>query len=214
MLSELYSNYVKRIETVLDSFDWQLSGNSNWFVDENIFFEGEYSARSGEINNNEESLISITLDIIDNGYISFYKKVSCEPTGSQTGNYYDYLSFSINDIEMDKWAGNIDWSMESYPVTSGLNTFEWKYIKDQGVVSGEDAVWIDYIVFPPLENSSECATGDLNQDSSINIQDIVLLINLVLSPDGPNELQICLSDLNQDEILNVLDVVLLVNLIL
>ena len=115
---------------------------------------------------------------------------------------------------MDKWAGDIDWSIESYPVTTGVNTFEWKYIKDQGVVSGDDAVWIDYIVFPPLENSSECSTGDLNQDSSINIQDIVLLINLVLSPDGPNELQVCLSDLNQDEILNVLDVVLLVNLIL
>ena len=49
----------------LDSFDWQLSGDSNWFVDENIFFEGGYSSRSGEINNNQETLISITLDIID-----------------------------------------------------------------------------------------------------------------------------------------------------
>ena len=198
----------------LNSFDWELTGNSNWSIDENIFFEGNNSSRSGDIDNNQESIISITLDITDSGYISFYKKVSCEPTGSQSGNYYDYLSFSINNIEMDKWAGDIDWSIESYPVNNGMNTFEWKYIKDQGVVSGDDAAWIDYIVFPPLESTSECSTGDLNQDNSVNIQDIVLLINLVLSDDGPEGLQVCLSDLNEDETLNVLDVVLLVNLIL
>ena len=198
----------------LNSFDWELTGNSNWSIDENIFFEGNNSSRSGDIDNNQESIISITLDITDSGYISFYKKVSCEPTGSQSGNYYDYLSFSINNIEMDKWAGDIDWSIESYPVNNGMNTFEWKYIKDQGVVSGDDAAWIDYIVFPPLESTSECSTGDLNQDNSVNIQDIVLLINLVLSDDGPDGLQVCLSDLNEDETLNVLDVVLLVNLIL
>ena len=198
----------------LNSFDWELTGNSNWSIDENIFFEGNNSSRSGDIDNNQESVISITLDITDSGYISFYKKVSCEPTGSQSGNYYDYLSFSINNIEMDKWAGDIDWSIESYPVNNGMNTFEWKYIKDQGVVSGDDAAWIDYIVFPPLESTGECSTGDLNQDNSVNIQDIVLLINLVLSDDGPDELQLCLSDLNEDGTLNVLDVVLLVNLIL
>ena len=198
----------------LNSFDWELTGNSNWSIDENIFFEGNNSSRSGDIDNNQESIISITLDITDSGYISFYKKVSCEPTGSQSGNYYDYLSFSINNIEMDKWAGDVDWSIESYPVNNGMNTFEWKYIKDQGVVSGDDAAWIDYIVFPPLESTSECSSGDLNQDNSVNIQDIVLLINLVLSDDGPDGLQVCLSDLNEDETLNVLDVVLLVNLIL
>ena len=198
----------------LNSFDWELAGNANWLIDENIFFEGNNSSQSGNIDNNQESVISITLDITDSGYISFYKKVSCEPTGSQSGNYYDYLSFSINNIEMDKWAGEIDWSIESYPVSSGANTFEWKYLKDQGVVSGQDAAWIDYIVFPPLENVNECSTGDLNQDNSINIQDIVLLINLVLSEDGPDELQVCLSDLNEDGTLNVLDVVLLVSMIL
>ena len=198
----------------LNSFDWELTGNSNWSIDENIFFEGSNSSRSGNIDNNQESVISITLDITDSGYISFYKKVSCEPTGSQSGNYYDYLSFSINNIEMDKWAGDVDWSIESYPVNYGVNTFEWKYIKDQGVVSGDDAAWIDYIVFPPLVSVNECSTGDLNQDNSVNIQDIVLLINLVLSNDGPDEFQVCLSDLNEDETLNVLDVVLLVNLIL
>ena len=197
-----------------DNFEWNLSGNSNWTIDSNTFIEGNYSSKSGNINNNQESTISITLDVVEDGFISFYKKVSCEPTGSQTGNYYDYLSFSINNNEIDKWAGDIDWSFESFPVNEGINNFEWKYVKDQGVISGEDSAWIDYIVFPPLESNNQCATGDLNQDNSINIQDIVLLINLVLNPQEPTQEELCFSDLNQDNILNVLDVVLLVNLIL
>ena len=197
-----------------DNFEWNLSGNSNWTIDSNTFIEGNYSSKSGNINNNQESTISITLDVVEDGFISFYKKVSCEPTGSQTGNYYDYLSFSINNNEIDKWAGDIDWSFESFPVNEGINNFEWKYVKDQGVISGDDSAWIDYIVFPPLESNNQCATGDLNQDNSINIQDIVLLINLVLNPQEPTQEELCFSDLNQDNILNVLDVVLLVNLIL
>ena len=197
-----------------NNFEWNLSGNSNWTIDSNTFIEGSHSSKSGNINNNQESVISITLDVVEDGFISFYKKVSCEPTGSQTGNYYDYLSFSINDNEINKWAGDIDWSFESFPVNQGINNFEWKYVKDQGVVSGEDAAWVDFIVFPPLESNSQCATGDLNQDNSINIQDIVLLINLVLNPQGPTQQELCFSDLNQDNVLNVLDVVLLVNLVL
>ena len=197
-----------------ENFEWNLSGNSNWTIDSNTFIEGNYSSKSGNINNNQESTISITLDVVEDGFISFYKKVSCEPTGSQTGNYYDYLSFSINNNEIDKWAGDIDWSFESFPVNEGINNFEWKYVKDQGVISGDDSAWIDYIVFPPLESNNQCATGDLNQDNSINIQDIVLLINLVLNPQEPTQQELCFSDLNQDNILNVLDVVLLVNLIL
>ena len=51
--------------------------------------------------------------------------------------------------------------------------------------------------------------GDINGDNSINIQDIVLLINLVLN----NGYDI-LADLNSDGMLDVLDIVQLVNIVL
>ena len=196
----------------LDSYEWENSGNSNWIIDSNIYFEGSYSCRSGEINNNQESILSISLDITEPGEITFYKKVSCEPTGSQTGNYYDYLSFSIDGIEMNKWAGEIDWSLESYPIDTGTHTFEWKFTKDQGVVSGSDATWIDFIVFPPT-NINNCS-NDINGDCIINILDIVVLINFILGYENPSENQFLNSDLNQDGVLNVLDIVQLVNIIL
>jgi hypothetical protein len=51
--------------------------------------------------------------------------------------------------------------------------------------------------------------GDINQDNTINIQDIILTINLVLN----NEYDI-LADVNGDSIVNILDIVVLVNIIL
>ena len=196
-----------------ESFEWELSGNSNWFMDSNDFFEGNYSTRSGNIDNSQESALSLSLDIVESGEISFYKKVSCEPTGSQSGNYYDYLSFSIDGIEMNKWAGEIDWSFESFPIDPGLHSFEWKYIKDQGVVSGSDSAWLDFIVFPPVNIYSECP-NDINGDCITNVLDIVVLINFILSFETPTDSEFLASDLNQDGLLNVLDIVQLVNIIL
>ena len=191
------------------SFNWNFEGDANWQPDDMEIFEGNFSGRSGNISDNEETSMSITLDVIEDGQISFYKKVSCESTGSVTGNYYDYLSFFIDEIEMDKWAGEINWSLESFPVDSGNHTFKWTFIKDQAVTSGSDAAWVDFIVLPQIE-VNECGSGDMNEDDINNVLDVVSLINCILGSDC----EICTGDLNQDEILNVLDVVLLLNLIL
>ena len=196
-----------------ENFGWELSGDSNWSMDSNDFFEGNYSTRSGNIDNSQESALSLSLDIVESGEISFYKKVSCEPVGSQSGNYYDYLSFSIDGTEIDKWAGEIDWSFESFLIDPGLHSFEWKYIKDQGVVSGSDAAWLDFIVFPPVNIYSECP-NDINGDCMTNVLDIVVLINFILGYETPTAYQYLVSDLNQDGLLNVLDIVQLVNIIL
>ena len=51
--------------------------------------------------------------------------------------------------------------------------------------------------------------GDVNQDSIINIQDVILVINLILN--GESDLA---ADLNLDSTVNVLDVIELINIIL
>lgn len=56
---------------------------------------------------------------------------------------------------------------------------------------------------------SESIEGDINGDLLVNIQDIVLAVNLVLSNSYENS-----ADLNFDGIVNILDVVVLVNIIL
>ena len=59
-----------------------------------------------------------------------------------------------------------------------------------------------------------CAlAGDVNNDSSINVLDIVLTTNLILCQDCPDNYDVC-ADLNGDGAINVLDIVSIVNLIL
>ena len=61
-------------------------------------------------------------------------------------------------------------------------------------------------------NNIDCeqtASGDINGDSTVNIQDVILMINLILS--GSFDFY---ADMNYDSAVDVLDVVQLVNLIL
>jgi len=60
-----------------------------------------------------------------------------------------------------------------------------------------------------INPSYRSTLGDINNDGSINIQDIILLVNFVL-----NNEYIDLGDLNSDSNINILDIVNLVNIIL
>ena len=53
--------------------------------------------------------------------------------------------------------------------------------------------------------------GDINQDNSVNVSDVVLLISFILS--GDNNFNLC-YDLNNDSQINVTDIVTLVNMII
>ena len=62
--------------------------------------------------------------------------------------------------------------------------------------------------------SEEVIIGDINYDGSINIIDVVLIVNYVLNPDSLGNEQILVSDLNNDQSIDILDVVELINNIL
>ena len=62
----------------------------------------------------------------------------------------------------------------------------------------------------PISVGSSCSLmGDSNGDETLNVLDVVLLVNIVLA----GEMNEC-ADINGDGVLNVLDIVLLVNIIL
>ena len=56
--------------------------------------------------------------------------------------------------------------------------------------------------------------GDVNGDASIDILDVIALVNFALGSDEPTENQFLASDLNEDGQLDILDVIALVNVIL
>ena len=56
--------------------------------------------------------------------------------------------------------------------------------------------------------------GDVNLDGSINVLDIVVVVNIIIEEYVPNEQEISASDMNSDGSIDVLDIVILVNTIL
>jgi hypothetical protein len=60
-----------------------------------------------------------------------------------------------------------------------------------------------------MELSNRQTLGDINEDGEINIQDVILVVNLVLSNEYND-----LADINSDGVVNILDIISLVNIIL
>lgn len=120
---------------------WTSSGASPWFTSTLLPYEGSYCEQSGVIANNQSSSMSFVYTITQADSIHFYRKVSSEEG-------WDFLYFYIDNIEVGKWSGEINWEKLSYPVAAGIHTFMWKYAKDGLVSEGEDAGFIDYILLP------------------------------------------------------------------
>ncbi len=136
------STYVEDFETGdFSSFDWEFNGDADWVIDSNNHYEGQYSAASGDITDNQTSELGLMMDIFTQGPISFYFKTSTE-------NLYDKLTFLIDNNEMGVWSGENDWQQVSFDVNLGTHFFRWIYAKDFSVSGGDDKVWIDSIVFP------------------------------------------------------------------
>ena len=57
-------------------------------------------------------------------------------------------------------------------------------------------------------------SGDVNTDETVNIQDVVLIINYILDLIDFDDNQFSLADLNDDSSINIQDVILLVNVVL
>lgn len=125
------------------SYPWTFGGQSNWVMVNSPVYEGNNAAKSGTITHNQTSSMSVTMDIPSNGNISFYRKVDSESN-------YDKLFFKIDGTTVNGsgWSGNLDWQQFSYPVTAGNRTFTWEYSKDVSISTGQDAAWVDMIIFP------------------------------------------------------------------
>ena len=65
-----------------------------------------------------------------------------------------------------------------------------------------------------LGSNDDLLLGDVNQDSMINVLDVVTIVQFVLDFSTPSDLQFDLSDLNNDQVLDVMDIVILINIIL
>ena len=124
-------------------FDWQFGGDEPWFVTNLYPYEGYFHTKTGAINNNETTELSLSLETMTADSISFIRKVS-----SASGHK---LKFYINNSLKGEWSGTTEgWVREAYYVGVGNYTFKWEYKKSGGSPAGADCAWLDYIIMPPV----------------------------------------------------------------
>ena len=121
-------------------FPWSSLGDARWTIARFEGYSGRYCAKSGSIDHNESTTLYMTLDCAA-GNITFYRR-----TSSESG--YDYLTFYIDGVEQNNWSGEQDWAQVTFAVHEGIRTFTWTYSKDGSTSDGDDAAWIDDVVFP------------------------------------------------------------------
>ncbi len=163
------SEMIENFENGLDLYGWNMTGNVDWALTENEVYEGDYCIKSGTISHNQVSSAEITVEILSDGEMSFFYRVSSEVD-------YDFLQFYIDGQMMDQWSGSINWRQVSYDVQEGVHTFKWTYDKDNSESNGSDCGWIDLIQFPAIPsdpvpifmvNNQELDFGTVNLGDSL-----------------------------------------------
>jgi alpha-tubulin suppressor-like RCC1 family protein len=120
---------------------WTTSANAPWFAQNHVTHDGDVAAQSGPIGHNQQSTLETT--VVGPGLLSFWWKVSSEEG-------YDGLWFRVDALNGATWiSGERDWQQFTYPVPAGTHTLRWTYTKDATVSAGQDAAWLDQVIFTP-----------------------------------------------------------------
>ena len=127
-----------------NKYPWVNDPVKPWEITSHSKYEGSYSAKSPTtISSNETSTLKITLDVLFDDEISFYRRVSSEEN-------YDIFSFFIDEQIMEFQSGYLEWTKVSFPVSAGLHTFSFEYSKDMSYSYGSDCIWIDNVKLPGM----------------------------------------------------------------
>lgn len=133
------------LAAALNTNDWEwVTGRREppWFAQNRETYDGEVAAQSGAITNNQQTTLST--GISGPGTLRFWWKVSSEEG-------FDFLRFYVDDLSvpMASISGETDWQPVSVHLAPGNHVFHWIYSKDATVSAGQDAGWLDEVVFTP-----------------------------------------------------------------
>ena len=132
--------------------NWLSKSENPWAIDSSRSYSGDYSLRSGGTNQNEKSTLS-TIVNTNGDAISFFISVSSQ-------SCCDYLIFYIDDIEMGRWSGEVDFTYVEFALEAGKHRFEWRYETDGNVSEGVNAAWLDNIHLPGDADSDNDGIAD------------------------------------------------------
>ena len=109
-----------------ETIDFDLTGDSLWAITSDESYTGIYSIKSGYLTHNQNSTISIDLNIMTSGYMGFNYKVDSEYSTSGD-EFYDGLKFYINGELIQQFQpddnGNSSWQYYERLMSTGDYTF-------------------------------------------------------------------------------------------
>ena len=146
---------------------------------------------------------SFTMQDIDGNQIDFV----VWPESSQYQDGFDIILTDLNVLTQEPFG---EYDVE---ITGELGA----YCDDDEMldINSEWQVTVEYESDISIITSNECtADGDVNGDDTLNILDVVQIVNYILGNLEFSDDQICSADMNNDTGLNILDIVQIVNLIL
>lgn len=122
--------------------NWISSGSNSiaWFGQTNTTHDGLDAAQSGRIGHNASTWLYA--DVVGPGTVTFWWKVSSETN-------YDTLDFFVGDTYMTSISGESGWLQYTAAVPAGVNDLYWQYVKDGSATGGQDAAWVDQVVYTP-----------------------------------------------------------------
>ena len=149
-----------------------------------------YTNNVGDNGNNDKWIVSVT----DNG-----------------NNWIDLENTTVS---------NTNWEKQQFILSDYINlestSVQFKFIADDAFYDGDDGSG-GSLVEAAVDNfkiqyvGDVAASGDINNDGSINVVDVILVVNMIL---GTSESDLVAADLNADGQINILDIVIIIDLIL
>ncbi|MFM8358616.1 MAG: S8 family serine peptidase [Verrucomicrobiota bacterium] len=139
---------VFRSTTLADDFEsgnltkhpYTTAGNAPWSVRSGGFGGSGLAAGSGATPDGGSSALGLRAKTWA-GAGSFQFRVS-----SEAG--WDFLEFYLNGSLLQRWSGEVGWTLFSFPVSEGVNQLEWRYVKDGQTARGSDEAFIDNLILP------------------------------------------------------------------
>tara|TARA_B110000438_G_scaffold200007_1_gene191560 strand:- start:1434 stop:2225 length:792 start_codon:yes stop_codon:yes gene_type:complete len=215
-----------------------LDKNGEFFCNINIssgFNEEDILEKISHLHWNTTAILDIQLDLDDSDNIFVSGSIHPINISIINNSFFDaqYAGYLLSSNSPNIQFGNI--SNWFYVLPEGEIGFDTTnlIISDNALVGDEIILYAEPSHINECSDCNECdieclnchiggasqisfiisenqLIGDINLDNTVNVVDIVVIVNLILSGDNSNEL----ADINNDGQIDVVDIVQLVNLIL
>ena len=151
--------------------EWEFAADAasdaDWVPDTVNYVSAPGSMRSGAIGAAEDggrTCSTMTAKVVGEGAGSFKWAVDCEEPYLEAGDWYDYVVFTVDGVEVAKIAGTVGWTNVEFAVAgAGEHTLAWTFTRDDYDEDGadyENAAWVDDFVFTRTPVTLSFAAGE------------------------------------------------------